>query len=241
LKRPVVENQKTKTEINASRTDGIRYLFEREGKVTLPEMVFIWWNPNQNKLFKRTIKSVILEVRPNPDLGMLESVRDSLALTSADQDQGADEKTALTIFGLSIKQFSVLLLICFVFFYFLIKGIKWLNEKYKIHQQNYINSELFYFRQFMSAAKSKKTKAAVQSLYCWIDQIQLKKPTLHYFVQSYGENELINEVSRIEAYLNSGNSAELSLNIRLWATARKNFICGNIRRKNKISTLWVNP
>jgi len=43
--RTNVENHETKTAIRATRTETMRYLFEEEGEITLPEMVFSWYNP----------------------------------------------------------------------------------------------------------------------------------------------------------------------------------------------------
>ena len=77
--RSEVENQKTKTDISASRSDVIRYLFEKEGEITIPQKELTWWNPVQNKLYKRTLKAQKIQVAPNPDLGMIASIRDSLS------------------------------------------------------------------------------------------------------------------------------------------------------------------
>ena len=50
--RSSINTEKTKTSISATRTESVRYLFEKEGTVTLPEITITWWNPNQNKLLK---------------------------------------------------------------------------------------------------------------------------------------------------------------------------------------------
>ncbi|MEN8249095.1 MAG: BatD family protein, partial [Bacteroidota bacterium] len=88
--RPEVMNQKTKTDISASRTDGMRYLFLEEGEVTIPGQVFTWYNPYRKRLYKKTLKARTINVLPNPDLGMLKTVRDSLAMMSTPPQSGEE-------------------------------------------------------------------------------------------------------------------------------------------------------
>ena len=54
--RSVVRNNKTATDISAVRTETMRFLFEKEGEVILPEMVFSWYDPVQKQLYKRTLE-----------------------------------------------------------------------------------------------------------------------------------------------------------------------------------------
>ena len=56
--RSEVRNEKTKTSIYAVRSEGVRYLFEKEGQVTLPAIELTWWNPSQQKLYKKTFYSI---------------------------------------------------------------------------------------------------------------------------------------------------------------------------------------
>ena len=53
--RSSVDNQRSRTAISASRTESVRYLFEKEGTVTFPEMVLTWYNPYQSKLYMLVI------------------------------------------------------------------------------------------------------------------------------------------------------------------------------------------
>ncbi len=239
--RSEVNNQKTRTAISASRTDGIRYLFEKEGDITIPEKVLTWWNPVHNKLYKRTLKGFTIDVLPNPDLGMLASVRDSLAVSISSQDEAIDVKSAITIFGVSLKWFIVGLISFLVFIYFLIKGIRSLRKIVNNRREQYHNSELFYFREFKKASKRQNPAGVVQALYRWIDQIQLEEPTLRYFAAKYGTNKLIREVKLLEQHINSNNIAALSFNFKAWTEARKNCLKAIIHKEGSNSTLWINP
>jgi len=124
--RADINSKKTKTSISASRSEGVRYLFEKEGTVILPEITINWWNPRQNKLFKRTLKSRTVEVLPNPNLGMLETVRDSLQVAQQDLKEEDSEDIEKKIFGLSIKDFLSYLLIALITLYALYRFFKWL-------------------------------------------------------------------------------------------------------------------
>ena len=239
--RSEVNNHKTRTAISASRTDGIRYLFEKEGKITIPEMAFTWWNPIHNKLYKRTLKGFTIDVLPNPDLGMLQSVRDSLAIATSSLNEASSEKSASTIWGLSLKQLALVFVSILILIYLLIKGIKFLERIVKKHREQYQNSELYYFRQFKTAIKRKNTMATIQALYRWIDQIRLKEPTLQYFATNYGTDKLVREVKLLEQHISSKDTPALSLNLKAWSEARKNCIKGLIHKGISNSTLWINP
>ena len=239
--RSEVNNHKTRTAISASRTDGMRYLFEKEGRITIPEMAFTWWNPIHNKLYKRTLKGFTIDVLPNPDLGMHESVRDSLAITTSSPNEASSEKSAITIWGLSLKQFALVFVSILILTYLLIKGIKSLRRIVKKHREQYQNSELFYFRQFNKALKRKNTKETIQALYRWIDQIRLKEPTLQYFATNYGTDKLVREVKLLEQHISSKNTAAFSFNFKAWSEARKNCLKGLIHKEISNSTLWINP
>jgi len=239
--RPEVNNNKSKTAISASRSESVKYLFEKEGEVEIPEIVITWWNPQANRLQKRTSKKVIINVQANPDLGMLESIKDSLSVLNAAVDAETDEDKGITIFGLSLKKFAVVLFLLLLTVYFFYKIYFALQKNLTKQWELYRNSELFYFRKFQKAIKLKNTTLATQSVYRWIDQIQLTEPTLHYFAETYGALELRQEVNDIEKQFNSSQSVSNPFSQRLWTQARKNYLNKNIQKKNSQSILWINP
>ena len=108
------ENLKTKTSINSTRSESVQYLFEREGEVVLPEMEITWWNPYKNKLYKRTLAEVKIDVLPNPDLGILASIKDSLALLNTPEELPEESKTPFLILGYTFKEFLSRVLIAFI-------------------------------------------------------------------------------------------------------------------------------
>lgn len=239
--RAEVSNNKSKTAISASRTDKVKYLFEKEDEIEIPELVILWWNPQANKMQKRTLKKTLIQVLPNPDLGILESIRDSLTALNATENEQDDAENEITILGLSLKQFLWAMVLLLFFLFMLYKIYIPLKSFLTNRREQYKNSELFYFRAFLKAIKLKNQELAIQSIYRWIDQIQLKEPTLQYFIDTYGTSKLRNELKQIEKQINFKGSIPISFNSKLWSEARKEYLQRNIQQENRNTSLWVNP
>lgn len=238
--RSEVSNNKTKTSINASRTDGTRYLFEKEGTVVIPEMVLTWWNQNSKKLFKRTVKGYTIEVKPNPDLGMLETMRDSLQVTMPLESNGEEEALSpKTIFGFSWKEFLVLLIGLSIGIYLLVYFGRRLYKKLKQRKAIYRTSEAYFFKQFLIAAQSKKSIKTINALYDWMDKLELQEPTVHFFVSAYGQGVLEKDLSSIINASNDGSNMEL--NTKQWIQARKSYLNAISKKAVNTSSNWVNP
>jgi len=233
--RSDAKDNKTRTSISAERTDKISYLFEGEGEVVIPATEITWWNPVQNKAYKRTLKEIIIEVQPNPEIGMLESIRDSLMVQNqVAMDQV--EKNKLEIFGLSVKEFVTVLIIVAALSYFLIVGTKRIVLFYRKRRQQYFQSELYFFRLFLKASRQNRTDKTLRALYRWIDALKLHEPTLAYFAKISGEGDLLIEVKMIE----NNSSADQSLNTKIWKKARTNFLQRKNINQNSSSKLWIN-
>ncbi|UTW67830.1 BatD family protein [bacterium SCSIO 12643] len=220
--RMSAQNHKSKTAISAERTDRMRYLFEKEGEVVFPEMEVMWWNPRYKKIYKRTLKEVVVYVNPNPDLGMLESIKDSLNIAQAQarEDEIADKE--FSFWGLTIKEWSVLILALIVGGYVLKKWIwpliMWARGKYL----KYRVSERYYFNQFLVRKWSGNSDHWKTALYRWIDELEVIEPSVKYLIETYG-----NPDKSIETY-----------GIQDWLRLRKRYL-----RRNQKSTHsnWMNP
>lgn len=233
--RSNVESHRSKTAISAKRTETMRYLFEKEGEVVLPEMEFTWWNPYHQKLYKRTLKEVKIDVRPNPDLGMLASVRDSLQaqIAQTEEAEAAAEKP-LTILGMSLKKFITFLAAIVLLFIAFVLSLKWAVRYRKKYLEQYRNSELFYWRKFRRAARGENS---VKALYSWIDKLGLSEPTATYFAQHYGDATLQAEVTKLE--MSIAKNTDISIDIVSWKHARNRWLKGFPKSSETIS--WVNP
>ena len=195
--RAEINSEKSKTSISASRTEGVRYLFEQEGTVILPEIQLTWWNPRQNKLFKRTLKEKTIHVMPNPDLGMLESVKDSLNVSNQAMTEATSDQDEFKVLGLSLKDFLSYLALILGGFFLLYRFLKWLLiekgllEQFKKKRKESLESEQHYFKIFLKNVRNRNKKEAINSLYLWIDHLHLKEPSLDYFVSTYGSENFI--------------------------------------------------
>lgn len=239
--RSEVNNQQTRTAISASRSDGVRYLFEREGEVEIPEKVLTWWNPLQKRFYKSTLPGYTIEVLPNPDLGMLESVRDSLAIQTAGLDDTTGEDANLTIWGISWERFIAGFISLVLMLIFLVYGIRLLRGEITKRRELYRRSELFYFRSFKKISRHEDTARTVAALYRWIDHLGLKEPNIQYFVTNFGTDQMAGELEMFESYYSSKSSLSIKLNLRAWSKARKNYLSGNLQIPNSGEELWINP
>ncbi|MEP1086344.1 MAG: BatD family protein [Algoriphagus sp.] len=235
--RSEVNNNKTKTEISASRTDHISYLFEKEGEVVFPEVVLTWYNPYRNQLYKRTLKEIRVQVEPNPDLGMLASVRDSLA---AQQDELAKEDLLedkpFTILGISPEKFVALSVGVVLVFIFLIRVLRKMITMQKKRRASYLASELYYFHEFKKSLASKDDKSIASKLYRWLDALDLEQPSATYFAKRYGSATLQDQVAEMESKWDNGGQFS-ALDWKEWESARKNYL----KRGVVLKTGWIKP
>ena len=237
--RAEVKSNKSKTAISASRTDGIRYLFEKEGTVVIPEKVITWWNPVSKKVFKRTLAAKEITVLPNPDLGMLTTIRDSLQVSVPIESDGIEEDTPFKILGFTIKQFLAILISLLLLIYVLIKyGIR-LQKNYQQKRVIYLQSEHYYFNLFIKSISKNDTEKTIQLLYKWVSRLSLESPTLSFFINNFGSELLKNELIYIEKYLNKEKN-HVNFNLKNWKSARKNYLKNNGNNRDKLK-FWVNP
>ncbi|MEJ4090071.1 BatD family protein [Galbibacter orientalis] len=225
--RGTIDNYKSKTYISAQRTESVRYLFEKEGTITIPEKVFTWYHPFQKKLYKKTLKAVTIEVAANPDLGMLDSVRDSLKLQEVQISEEVSEEKPYTILGLSVKEFiiaCIILIVSLLVVVFLLKRI----IKYIIKRRKaYKNSELYYFNKLKKTVGSNDKTKVMNALYRWIDEIDIEEPSAQYLLQKYDvKNEV--DVANIAS----------SLSVHKLKNIRKNYLNRNTISLDK---KWINP
>ncbi len=55
LADPIVLDRSDRGSATAERSDTIKYQFERAGTFTIPDMTFVWWDPQENKLRQKTL------------------------------------------------------------------------------------------------------------------------------------------------------------------------------------------
>lgn len=183
--RPFTQNNKTKTSFSAERTDAMRYLFLEEGELVIPEITLMWWNTGRKKVYKRTLREVVINVQPNPDLGMVTSIKDSLdAMVAASLVDSPEDEKPYEFFGMNWKQLSVAILLLILLIKYGWKFFQFIWKTYQTKHQAYIESEKYYFDLFLkSLHKSEDDK--LKAFYRWLDCLTLKEYTLDYFSSTY--------------------------------------------------------
>ena len=239
--RSEINSNKTKTSISASRIDGTRYLFEKEGEIIIPEKELTWWNPRAQKLYKRTLSEVTIRVLPNPDLGMLETMRDSLQVSVPLASERIAEESPPTILGLSVKEFIVLLLCLMVFIYFIIRFLKRLFKRLKLKKEAYKVSEAYYFKRFLSSINKHDSKETINALYQWIDKLTLEPPTIEHFVSAYDDGSLDQDLINITDFIKAENTTAVKLHEKAWSQARSKYLMGLTNQQANTLSDWVNP
>jgi len=222
--RAITRNKKTKTSFSAERSDKMRYLFLEEGQVIIPEISILWWNAAEKKVYKRTLKEVVIDVQPNPDLGILMSIKDSLdnlAIASASIE--SEKQKPFEFLGMNWKQLSFAILAIILLIKYVWKLIYFTWKKYQSRHQAYLNSEKYYFDLFLRSL-NKSDDLKLKAFYRWLDCVTLKEYTLSYFSNRYMKSSL----------------ASISAPKKDWLKARKNFLNERpVQKPQKIN--WINP
>ena len=236
--RSQIESHKTKTSIYATRTETMRFLFIEEGEVTIPAKTIYWFHPYQEKLYKKTLPEINLKVVPNPDLGMVKTMRDSLNSQSAAEMVTAEtENQPVTILGLTLAQFITATIAAFCMLWLIFRWLTKLKHYLAKKRKDYLHSELFYFRQFQKALNSKKISAIENALYKWLDQLSIREPSIYGLAEKTGMKELEKEAQKLhQGLIDSQHSMELDAAI--WKRARKAYA---ENRTDRPSRTWINP
>lgn len=238
--RSNVENSKTTTSFSASRTETMRFLFEKEGEVIIPALVFNWYNPVQKQPYKRTLKEINITVKPNPDLGVLASVRDSLRVQQEEMLEESTEDQPFNLLGLSPKQLLGILLLTIIIIYALVHLIKWARVHLREKHEQYLRSEVYFFDRFKKLAAGNDPKSTLNALYRWVDELQLPESSLEYFARNYGSEELLNEVAEL-GKSSANPPSQVKINLHEWKKARQRFNDGEMKTKPSDSINWINP
>ena len=236
--RAEIDNQKTRTSISATRIEGVRYLFEREGEIEIPDREIVWWHPYRKKLYKRMLKGKTIKVLPNPDLEMLTTAKSNLESAKREGEELQDTGP-LTILGMDWKRFVLVLVMGLVLLYLLIRGGRWLWGFLMGRYRVYRVSERYAFRTFLKALRKGVASEALSALYFWLDHLELTEPTLQAFFTKAGMPEIRKEV---EPLLRGEIDPEWKRDFpdrRFWIKARRQYL--KRRQQTATSGEWINP
>ena len=172
---------------------------------------------------------------------MLTTVRDSLEVEAAQlADTGTDDP-AFSLFGLSLKQLALLLLIVALAVFAIIKVVIWIKNRVHSWYAAYKRSEACYFKRFILHARKKDSNKAQLSLYRWLGQLQLAEPTIGYFISHYGSEDMRQKYHDFITARHTANRATIYYNVAEWQSARKNYIFMRKQGNRPDKEILLNP
>ncbi|WP_346859171.1 BatD family protein [uncultured Draconibacterium sp.] len=164
-REPELQDKRTDKSANGVRIERYSYLFEDEVEIIIPEEQILWWNPTTESVYKRTIPEKKITIKANPDLAMMESLKDSLLAMSAPLQTTEEEPFSWTLVGL-------LLIVLLLAGYFGIKSLRYAVRSYRKNRIVYLQSEAYCFKQLQDALDHKTRKEFIRLLYIWFDKVR---------------------------------------------------------------------
>ncbi len=147
------------------KTQKVLYLLTKEGDVEIPGIEVDWFNPLTSRLTSSKIAPKTIQVLPNPNLGILESIRDSLnvAPTELEKDIVASDKPNYRRIGLLAALFVIVLFLIWNGYKLLIVAIERLKERQKIYR----TSSEWHYKQILR--NSNTPAEAINGINIWWD------------------------------------------------------------------------
>jgi hypothetical protein len=192
--------------LTGRRTEQVTYVFQEQGKISIPDIEFHWWNINNSVLEK-----VVLE-------GRQFDIQEAVEYTATSNRK--------SISGFNTQNI-LMIIIVFGFFVFLV--IRWLPpifKKYITWKTQKQESEPEYYRRTIRAIKTGEPKKIISKLMRWLDKTHNNKSPalLHDFVDTYGDNqlktlikELLNNLDKHQKFNHSNSLIEsLSRSRQRW-------------------------
>ncbi len=133
------------------KTQRVLYLLTKAGDVVIPALEINWFNPLSSKANQTKIEAKTIEVLPNENLGILESIRDSLNVHDTSNTTIAPpDKT-------NYRQITLLASLLLIALFLGWKGIKYLlrlQAKIQEKQRNYRKSADWQYAQIFKSTHS---------------------------------------------------------------------------------------
>jgi len=151
---PLLDTKEQGKDTLASRTDIYTLVATKEGNISIPSQVFMWWSPKEEVLYKEVTEAYSFSVLPNPNMHV---------------NEGSLEKKRPFVPWSFIIFF--LLLLSWVF-YKLYPSLKQRREERTIRYQQ---SEEGRYDRLMETMKDDNLSKLYQDFYCWLE---VASPTL---------------------------------------------------------------
>ena len=171
--------------LTGKRTEHVTYVFQNEGKVTIPDIEIQWWNINAGK-----VENVLLK-------GKELNIQTAAAYSSAN-----------SVEQINLKRFSVFDIILLIVILsgisiILIRIIPVILKKYWKWKNQLQETEAAYFYRLIRSSKKSEIQTTFNLLMQWLDRInsENKPALLEEFVETYGDEGLIGVINDLNAAL----------------------------------------
>ncbi|MGO4291991.1 BatD family protein [Chitinophaga sp. RAB17] len=182
---------------NGERVQTSSWLLTQAGEFELPSESISWWNPYAARMYTRSIPAVKLSIAPNPGLGMLTTLKDSLAKTAAPTQSA--KKGPFLIAGMIWYKALALGVAGLLLLGFLLKAVLYLSLKIKNARKHYLQSEAYWFRRLMRTTTANGNVST--QIYQWWDRWPAipKNPAIGATLQEQQEDAVATEWAGYEA------------------------------------------
>ena len=200
---PELKDLRDEYDANGELTQSFIYLLEKEGSFTIPPMEINWWNPGARKMMKRSLRKHEITVHPNPNLGMVSTIKDSLESMQRPQAL-AVEKKPLRILGMKWYVFAGYALATLALAAFVIRRLWNFIKGQRARYNHYRQSERYWFRK----VRSSSPEEFWHLLYEWWDHVDYdrKAEGLVNALQESGDEATGSALTRLnEEIYHNGN------------------------------------
>lgn len=187
---PQTQDTRTSQDANGVKTETFLYLLEKEGDFTIPEVRVDWWNPYASKAYFKTLPERQISIKPNPELGMLTTLQDSL---SNQQVVIADSKNSVQ--GIDWKSWLLKLMVGAALFLLILKIIRSLITILERRNLAYHQTELFAFHQIKKASEQDRMKVVLNWWTVFYKENGLS-PSFNHEIKKHGIGDF--ELEKVE-------------------------------------------
>ncbi len=195
---PKVLETAERGKIEATRTESVTYVPEKQGQYTLPDISILWWNPRTKTMNTASLPAVELKVQgssSNPEL---------FASSQGGEDSSGKAEAGLWKLVNPALRWTLSLLTAGFLFLVLWRALRLrgfsLGSYLAERRRRKAESEVTYFTQFRKASLADDPKAALRHLMRWLDRVNTGPTalTLRQFLTHSRMPELEDAIRELE-------------------------------------------
>jgi len=179
---PIVDDRMARGALECTRTDRLTLVCSRPGTYELPALVYIWWNPDQQRLEHQELPGHHFVVTPDPNAAVSDA-------------SGTASRAAWPIL-------AALALLAVPLWFLRAR----LSRSWSAWRQRRAESEPARFRRLQHACRASDAKAAWSALVAWIDHVSCSRQVsvVQEFAMSRGARELAVAAEELQRSMLSG-------------------------------------